>query len=314
MYPKPDHHLPCPLFDEFSEFTILQQLEAIENSNNAVHVQSLLVKERILGPDDPETMRSIRSTGLDYARSGAFKWYINLWVHAISMQQLHLKPLDQNRLFHLQSFVSLFAILTNSDHKRKGNWVPVIYFEDLMCVFELCTGEMGVIIYRLNEADTCERKKHDSHLDQIAAIVMHLLASLTRLQTDFSPSQWYTVKMAVSRLVDMDPRASTGSTLLHLACSMTISASLRTEITDLLETGSDPCVGDHAANTPLHTLALNEEFSEHTVDALLSAGAKLDDGNNQGETFGSLMASRGQPLGQTVDTVSKSYLCAMPGC
>ncbi|XP_064110401.1 protein fem-1 homolog C-like [Macrobrachium nipponense] len=89
MYPKPYHHLSCPLCDEFGEFTTVQQLEAIENNNNAVYVQSLLVRERILGTDDAGTMRSFRSTGLDYARCGDLKWCINLWLHAISMQQLH---------------------------------------------------------------------------------------------------------------------------------------------------------------------------------------------------------------------------------
>ncbi|XP_064110390.1 protein fem-1 homolog A-like [Macrobrachium nipponense] len=239
MYPKPDHHLSCPLCDEFGEFTTVQQLEAIENNNNAVYLQSLLVRERILGTDDAGTMRSFRSTGLDYARCGDLKWCINLWLHAISMQQLQLKPLDPSRLFHLQSFA------------------------------------------------------------------------------DFWASQWCEVKMTVSRLVNMDPRDSTGSTLLHLACSLgvrdignlllPISASLRTEIVDLLlETGSDPCARDHAGNTPLHTLAWNEDVSENTVGALLSAGANLDDVNSRGETFGSLMASREQPLGQFEDSVSHS--------
>ncbi|XP_064110392.1 protein fem-1 homolog CG6966-like [Macrobrachium nipponense] len=237
MYPKPDHHLSCPLCDEFGEFTTVQQLEDIENNNNAVYVQSLLVRERILGTDDAGTMRSFRSTGLDYARCGDLKLCISLWLHAISMQQLQLKPLDPSRLFHLQSF------------------------------------------------------------------------------TEFWASQWCEVKIAVSRLVNMDPRDSTGSTLLHLACSLgvrdignlllPISASLRTEIVDLLlETGSDPCAKDHAGNTPLHTLAWNEDVSESTVGALLSAGANLDDVNSRGETFGSLMASREQPLGQFVDTAS----------
>ncbi|XP_064110402.1 protein fem-1 homolog A-like [Macrobrachium nipponense] len=204
MYPKPDHHLSCPLCDEFGEFTTVQQLEAIENNNNAVYLQSLLVRERILGTDDAGTMRSFRSTGLDYARCGDLKWCINLWLHAI-----------------------------------------------------------------------------------------------------------------MSRLVNMDPRDSTGSTLLHLACSLgvrdignlllPISASLRTEIVDLLlETGSDPCARDHEGNTPLHTLAWNEDVSENTVGALLSAGANLDDVNSRGETFGSLMASREQPLGQFEDTASHS--------
>ncbi|XP_064110399.1 protein fem-1 homolog A-like [Macrobrachium nipponense] len=320
MYPKPDHHLSCPLCDEFGEFTTVQQLEAIENNNNAVYLQSLLVRERILGTDDAGTMRSFRSTGLDYARCGDLKWCINLWLHAISMQQLQLKPLDPSRLFHLQSFVSLFAIVMNSNHTRKWNYKPAIYFEDLMCAFEVCTEEMAMVTYSiLNETCICERKNHDSHLDQVIAVVMHLLVSLTRLQTDFWASQWCEVKMAVSRLVNMDPRDSTGSTLLHLACSLgvrdignlllPISDSLRTEIVDLLlETGSDPCARDHAGNTPFHVLAWNEDVSENTVGALLSAGANLDDVNSRGETFGSLMASREQPLGQFEDTVSHSFV------
>ncbi|XP_064110403.1 protein fem-1 homolog A-like [Macrobrachium nipponense] len=316
MYPKPDHHLSCPLCDEFGEFTTVQQLEAIENNNNAVYVQSLLVRERILGTDDAGTMRSFRSTGLDYARCGDLKWCINLWLHAISMQQLQLKPLDPSRLFHLQSFVSLFAVVTNSNHTRKWNCKPSIYFEDLMFAFEVCTGEMAMVTYNiLNETCICERKKHDSHLDQIIVVVMHLLVSLTRLQTEFWAIQWCKVKISVSRLVNMDLRDSTGSTLLHLACSLgvrdignlllPISASLRTEIVDLLlETGSDPCARDHAGNTPLHILAWNEDFSESTVGALLSAGANLDDVNSRGETFGSLMASREQPLVQFEDRES----------
>ncbi|XP_064110415.1 protein fem-1 homolog A-like [Macrobrachium nipponense] len=257
--------------------------------------------------------------GFDYVDEGAFKMCIDLWVHAIDTQRNHLHPLKQSRMFHFESFVGLFGFMANSENARIGNYNPREYFDDFMCVFDRVVIEIELFISSLNNADDHVRMKREFNPRRFMNIALHLLLPFIRIQPGLTKSQWETVKEALYKLVKLNPRNSSGSTLLHMACSrnymdvedsiIPASVTPKTEIVDLLlEIGCDPSVTDHEGNTPLHELAMNKVCPKDAVDALLSGGAHLDATNSQGQTFASLRASRGQPVSQLVNVVRHTSL------
>ncbi|XP_066958955.1 protein fem-1 homolog A-like [Macrobrachium rosenbergii] len=324
-YPKSELNLQGPAHEEFSEITTLQQLEAIESDFESLHLQSLLVKERLLGPDHFTTLLVIRDTGLDHANDGAFKRCINLWVHAIDMQYFHLKPLNHSRLFHFKSFIGLFASLLDAENARDWNCQPKDFFEDIMCVFEKGAREVNLTVSELEQNDVSVKKKHESHLNESVAVLMHLLVSLILLQPVLSSPQVHNFKSAVYQVLKKDPRDSVGWSLLHIACcrgfkiidglSVPVSGTPRTRVIDLLlETGADPCATDHEGNTPLHTLAKNEECSKGMVESLLQAGAHLDAVNSRRQTFWSLRGSRGPVLSKAKVLRHTSLQCLAASC
>lgn len=61
---------------------------------DAVRMNALVVRERILGPVHPDTAYYVRYRGAVYADSGDFARCIVLWTHAVDMQRTHLDPLS----------------------------------------------------------------------------------------------------------------------------------------------------------------------------------------------------------------------------
>ena len=61
---------------------------------DAVRMNALVVRQRILGPVHPDTAYYVRYRGAVYADSGDFRRCIVLWTHAVDMQRTHLDPLS----------------------------------------------------------------------------------------------------------------------------------------------------------------------------------------------------------------------------
>ena len=73
---------------------------------DAVRMNALVVRERILGPIHPDTAYYVRYRGAVYADSGDFARCILLWTHAVDMQRTHLDPLSVATQVPHSSFVS----------------------------------------------------------------------------------------------------------------------------------------------------------------------------------------------------------------
>ena len=69
LSPFPTHQLA---YDNANEVTSLEALEDLISDPDEMRTQALLVRERILGPDHPDTTYFIRYRGAVYADMGNF--------------------------------------------------------------------------------------------------------------------------------------------------------------------------------------------------------------------------------------------------
>ncbi|CAG0898163.1 unnamed protein product [Darwinula stevensoni] len=111
--------LKCPhrslilAFENSEEIQTRSDLERTMADPDAMRMQALLVRERILGPAHPDTAYWIRYRGAVYADAGDIRRCINLWMYALEMQQLMLEPLSVMTQSSLLSFAELFAYMLN---------------------------------------------------------------------------------------------------------------------------------------------------------------------------------------------------------
>jgi hypothetical protein len=88
-------------------------------------MQTLLIRERVLGPTHPDTSYHIRYRGAIFADSGQVGRCIQLWLYALDMQLCHLEPLSLVTQTCFLSFAELFAyVLTAPDHfSNQGDFI-----------------------------------------------------------------------------------------------------------------------------------------------------------------------------------------------
>ncbi|XP_064078593.1 protein fem-1 homolog A-like [Macrobrachium nipponense] len=302
IHPKTEN-----LADEhFQEVTTEQQLDQIKSNSDAMEMQSLLIKERILGPSDPSTVEHLQERAVYYANKRDMKRCISVWLHAISLHQINNELISEDVWVYFTSLINLLdgLITEPTDHNNKR---AVLYFEVFVQLFEKCIREAETfsLVCKTNCSDNASPSDaHLTHMEYIHAIGTRLLLLSTRLLPVVSSIQRRTLKSSVYRLVKSNPRNSGGVTLLHLACCRFpgIAATLfslptfpdAAVVNLLLEAGADPCAVDSYGNTPLHVLGRYAGCPREILDALLAAGAHLDATNRQGQNFESMMAVRGR--------------------
>lgn len=78
---------PVPAYENWRESETLERLESIKNDHNAIHMESLAIKERILGIHNPEVPHPIIYRGAVLADNARFDRCIDLWLHALQLRQ-----------------------------------------------------------------------------------------------------------------------------------------------------------------------------------------------------------------------------------
>lgn len=80
---------PVPAYENCIECQTLQDLEAIRHNQNALHMESLAIRERILGRQNPEVPQPVIFRGAVFADIARFDRCIELWLHALNLRQLN---------------------------------------------------------------------------------------------------------------------------------------------------------------------------------------------------------------------------------
>ncbi|XP_054160815.1 protein fem-1 homolog C-like [Oppia nitens] len=281
----------CPIFklmsepniayDKAVEFTTVEQLDELAIDPDLMRMQSLLIRERILGPSHPDTSYYIRYRGAVYADSGNYDRCIQLWIYALDMQQKIFDALNTMTQSSLLSFVELFSLMMSKS-------ISTVRFSDLFSVLRRAIYELEASAGRVGALND-----HDlTNYNRTINIVLSFLGLLCRLKPLITVKQDLQLKTETYRLVKLNPRGKNGSSLLHMVCnvgetSFALFPFYEMPVIDicglLLQVGHPVDVIDSAGNTPLHISASAKHNNPTQFMTLLENGAHLDYSNTTGK-------------------------------
>ena len=288
LIPKALDKTPISSHNDILELGTMMELEQMIPEPHSMQVQTLLVKERILGPS------YILSRGFRYAHApmGNFKRCFSLWIYAIDMVQKFRKPLS--RLCN-KAFLDVIKFFFNTKISSDGG-LPSENFNDIMMVFRRAVKEAQAGQVALEAGELQDKDSVDLH--DVIVNVLYLVSLLTKLLPNLErEEEVFKVKQAVHEFLMIGSKGYGGATPLHLACSqytdneytnVHFSPHIPT-INLLLECGAHLDARDNEGNTALHRAACNKPTDIGVIQSLLKNGAHFDSGNKDKKTFSDLL-------------------------
>lgn len=101
---------PIGAYENWVETRTLQELEEIEHNQNGLHMESLTIRERILGRKNPELPHPIVFRGAVFADHARFDRCIELWLHALVLRQENNVSVVKDLLRFAQVFSQMLHV------------------------------------------------------------------------------------------------------------------------------------------------------------------------------------------------------------
>lgn len=292
---------PIPAYEHWIECQTMQDLQAIRYNHNSLHMESLTIRERILGRHCPEVTHSIVFRGAVCADNGRFDRCESLWLHAMHLKQQNSLSIQRDLLRFAQLFSQMLSINVS------------LRFCNVTDVLAACVEELGQNQQKLGSPgpkDLIEVIAEEHELNIVT--VLYLITIITKLLrqqvtvTDITEEKMRDVYRLVYRLNQMSVRLRDDQTLLHLSVNgVTPVDDFHTDdicrfpcidtVKLLLRCGASVSVVDIDRNTPLHTLCSTLQtiairMSDDDVKAVvkelteifIDAGIHLDAVNSEG--------------------------------
>ncbi|XP_046403614.1 protein fem-1 homolog B isoform X2 [Ischnura elegans] len=292
--PKPQC-VPIPAYENRIECQNMEELDAIRFDHNALHMESLCIRERILGQANPEVTTHVVFRGAVFADTARFDRCIDLWMHALHLRQMNDVPIVKDLLRFAQVFSQMI-------HLELPPSLP--YVEEVLrsAIEELKKNKANLL---------CPGPKSDPELilddlESNLVTVLYILLIITKLIREYnggnavSPVQSHDdIEFRVYRLVfqlnKLQLKMGDGKTLLHMAVDPDVLVDdfhtndicrfPSSEVAMLLiRCGADINAMDRERNTPLHIVARDYATLDAIILALIDAGAHIDTVNNEGKT------------------------------
>ncbi|XP_033346613.1 protein fem-1 homolog B [Bombus vosnesenskii] len=281
-------------YDNWKECDTLEKLKSIRNNQNAIHMESLVIRERILGQHNPKVPHHIIFRGAVFADSARFDRCIDLWLHALYLKQLNNIPVVKDLLRFAQVFSQMIHVGVDLE------------FSQVLNVLEACVTELTRNKSKLNNPDSEEDiEQHIEEMESNITTTLYILTILTKLLTlnesKYEEQDKNKAYQLVHKLCALQLRLKDGQTLLHLAvnaatlvddfhtnhvCKFPCAATTKL----LICCGADVNAMDNERNTPLHIIVSYREpvsdfMTLHSIIMdLIEAGAHMDTVNSNGKT------------------------------
>ncbi|XP_073509569.1 protein fem-1 homolog B [Phyllobates terribilis] len=278
---------PIAAYDMRTECRTPRELDGIRHDTDALHMEGLIVRERILGSDNIDVSHPIIYRGAVYADNMEFEQCIKLWLHALQLRQ------KGNRNTHkdLLRFAQVFSQMIHLNEPVKAHDVENV----LRCsVLEIERGMTRVQNPQEPDAHST-LENHECNLYTF----LYLVCISTKTQR--SEEEQSRINKQIYRLVHLDPRTREGCSLLHLSvdsgtpvddfhtndvCSFPSAPVTKL----LLDCGANVNATDNVGNTPLHLIVqynrpISDFLTLHSIIiSLVEAGAHTDMTNKEKKT------------------------------
>ena len=246
-YEHPAHPLlkkkmePVEAYQNRKESQTLEELALLEGDDHAIGMEGLIIRERILGSDNPAILYEIRCRGDVLADSEEYELCFGLWKRAMEKATNN----DDSIIGDLESYLSVFGkMLQNRRILLRPNFIEDA-FEILVAVSEKRTEKL-------------QEGHGNEELKDMLYYALYLLMIYTKVKvqnanmTDF-----------LQRFLRLNLSCSDGNTLLHLAawhetpikednvrsvCKLPCVETMKL----ILHAGCDVNAVNTEGNTPLH--------------------------------------------------------------
>ncbi|XP_016405906.1 protein fem-1 homolog B [Sinocyclocheilus rhinocerous] len=281
--------LPSPVaaYGGRAECQNLQDLDAIRHDRDALHMEGLMIRERILGVDNIDVSHPIIYRGAVYADNMEFKQCIKLWLHALHLRQ------QGNRNTHkdLLRFAQVFSQMVHLKEPVRAS--------DVEHVLSASVLEIRRSVARLRTTTDAELPAATDSYESNVFTFLYLVCISTKTQC--SEEERARINKQIYDLIRLDPRSREGLSLLHLAASSStpvddfhtndVCSFPNAQVTKLLiDCGAQVNAVDHEGNSPLHLIVqynrpISDFLTLHAIIiSLVEAGAHTDMTNKQKKT------------------------------
>ena len=295
-YKDPSHPLPkkkmepVEAYQNRKESQTLEELALLEGDDHAIHMEGLIIRERILGTDNTELRFPIRYRGAHCADFEQYELCIGLWKRALEIAVNCNYP-DDPTTYGLDSLTSVLAIMV-----QKGRLLTPKCIED---VFEKLVAASEKLTEKLTSGKLQEEHENEEQ-EKMLYYALYLLMIYTKVQ-ESDENETVDVTDFVQRFLRLNPRTRDGNTLLHLAawhetpinddyvrsvCKLPCVETMKL----ILHAGCDVNVINTEGNTPLHLAVTFKpgpgqvEILKEMLELLLDVGADTKLANTNGQT------------------------------
>ena len=289
-YEDPAHPLlkkkmePVEAYQNRKESQTLEELALLEGDDLAIGMEGLIIRERILGSDNPAILHEIRFRGAVLADSEEYELCFGLWKRAMEKAMNCDFPIIED----LENFTRLFGKML-----RKGKLLRPNSIEDAFEVLVAAGEKQTEKLKSKNSQEGHENEEQEKTL--YYALYLLMIYTKVKIQntkmTDF-----------LQRFLRLNLSCSDGNTLLHLAawhetpikednvrsvCKLPCVETMKL----ILHAGCDVNAVNTEGNTPLHLAVKFKPAEPKEVEILremllllLDIGADPKLANKNGQT------------------------------
>lgn len=282
---------PEGAYDGRTECMTVAQLEALRNDADALHMEALIVRERILGKDNAEIPHPIIFRGAVFADTGRFDRCVALWMRVLKLRQSNGRMVAKDLL----RFSQVFSQMLFTGAAVRFEAVEDV-FRHVLVEFDLDRARTARQDAPKEEVEIAE-EMHEMNVHT----ALYLLAILAKIKS--TPDEDHRLgKMAYQlNRKNLVVRSRNGYTPLHVVCDETthvddfhvadvVSFPDERLVDLMIRAGADVNAVDSSRNTALHVIVqYNHPISDFMllhdiIVRLLEAGVHADRCNVFGET------------------------------
>ncbi|KAI2808407.1 Protein fem-1 C [Blomia tropicalis] len=295
-------------YDGTNEFRTEDDLNNIYCDPEQMKMQSLVIRDRIVGTHHPESYYFIKYRGAAFADSGRYDRCLSLWMYNLEQQQrANNKPLSDIIQNCFLSIIEVFSIMfvkqdptirmcdifrvlrlaimellppriniMASSHSENGNDLQTKRYNrqaqtNIIRLFQQSTIEQKQLAHR--QLETIPFNGNVNGLDRHFLIIIQLIGFACQLRPRLTSSEWMEFQKSIYEFLSFEPRSAHSYTLLHVLCIISCSellSNFKTPLQDIFRLVVD-------VNSNLDSIDIGGNTALHFLFIQLNAKREMID-------------------------------------